>query len=46
MRYKTVRFSDPDEVLLLPDSVESMTVARSGLQSTRQTQTSPTTAVS
>jgi hypothetical protein len=38
MRYKEVAFSDPDETILLPESVESMTVVRSGLQSTRRTQ--------
>jgi hypothetical protein len=38
MRYKAVSFSDPDETMVLPESVESMTVLRSGLQSTRRTQ--------
>jgi hypothetical protein len=38
MRYKEVSFSDPDETIVLPASVESMTVLRSGLQSTRRTQ--------
>jgi hypothetical protein len=38
MRYKEVAFSDPDETLLLPESIESVTVLRSGLQSTRRTQ--------
>jgi hypothetical protein len=37
LKYKTVQFSDPDEVLLLPDSIESMTVLRSDLQSVRRT---------
>ena len=37
LRYKTVQFSDPDEMLLLPDSIESMTVLRSDLQSVRRT---------
>jgi hypothetical protein len=39
MRYTAVAFSNPDEVLLLPESVESLTIVRSGLQSTRRTQT-------
>jgi hypothetical protein len=38
MRYKEVSFSDPDETLLLPDSIETVTILRSGLQSTRRTQ--------
>jgi len=38
-RYKTVSFSDPDEVLLLPESIESLTVVRGGLESTRRNQT-------
>ena len=39
IRYRTVAFSDPDEVLLLPESIESLIVARSRLQSTRRSQT-------
>jgi hypothetical protein len=39
VRYKTVAFSDPEEVLLLPESVNSFTVVRGGLQSTRRNQT-------
>jgi hypothetical protein len=38
-RYKTVAFSDPDELLLLPESIHSFTVVRGGLQSTRRSQT-------
>ena len=38
MRYKSVAFRDPDEVMLLPESIESLTVVRSGLQSTRRTE--------
>ena len=38
MRYKEMSFSDPDETILLPESVESVTVLRSSLQSTRRTQ--------
>jgi hypothetical protein len=37
VRYKEVAFSDPDETLLLPDSIEMVTVVRNGLQSTRRT---------
>lgn len=39
LHYKPVTFTDPDEVMLLPESIESLTVVRSGLQSTRRTQT-------
>ena len=38
IRYKTVSFSDPDEVLLLPESIDSFTVVRGGLESTRRSQ--------
>lgn len=38
LRYKEVWFSDPDETMLLPESIESVTVLRSGLQSARRTQ--------
>ena len=37
LRYRTVRFTDPDESMLLPDTIESLTVLRSGLQSIRRT---------
>jgi len=39
MRYKTVVFRDPDEMVLLPQSIDSLTVVRGGLQSTRRNQT-------
>ena len=39
IRYRTITFSDPDEALLLPESIESLIIARGGLQSTRRTQT-------
>src|SRR4029077_12194234 len=39
IRYKTVAFSDPDEVLLLPESIDSVTMVRGGLESTRRKQT-------
>jgi hypothetical protein len=38
-RYQTVAFNDPDEMLLLPESIESLTVVRGGLESTRRKQT-------
>jgi hypothetical protein len=38
IRYKTVAFSDPDEVMLLPESIDSFTVVRGGLESTRRNQ--------
>jgi hypothetical protein len=38
VRYETVAFSDPDEVLLLPESIGSLIVVRGGLQSTRRYQ--------
>jgi hypothetical protein len=39
IRYRTVAFADPAEVLLLPESIDSYTVLRGGLQSTRRNQT-------
>jgi len=39
MRYRAVAFTDPDEVILLPVSIESLTLLRSGLQSIRRTDT-------
>jgi hypothetical protein len=39
IHYTPVAFSDPDEVLLLPESIESITVLRGGLQSIRRVQT-------
>lgn len=39
MRFRPVTFTDPDEVLLLPEAIESIMVLRGGLQSTRRTQT-------
>jgi hypothetical protein len=38
IRYKPVAFSDPDEVILLPESSESLTMVRSGLQSVRRSE--------
>jgi hypothetical protein len=39
IRYQRVAFSDPDELLLLPESIDSVTMLRGGLQSTRRNQT-------
>ena len=39
IRYRTVAFSDPDEVLLLPESIDTLSVVSGGLQSTRRSQT-------
>ena len=39
MRYKAVAFTEPDEVILLPASIDSLTVLRGGLQSMRRTET-------
>jgi hypothetical protein len=36
-------FSDPDEVMLLPESIESITLVRGGLQSARRTDVTGTT---
>jgi len=38
LRYKEVAFNDPDETVLLPESIDSLTVFRAGLQSIRRTQ--------
>lgn len=38
IRFTEVPFSEPSEVLLLPESIESQTIVRTGLQSTRRTQ--------
>lgn len=39
IRYRPVAFSDPEEVLLLPESIMSIIMVRGGLQSTRRSQT-------
>ncbi len=38
IRYKPVTFTDPEQVLLLPESIHTFTVLRGGLQSTRRHQ--------
>ena len=37
LNYREVAFSDPDEVMLLPESITATTVLRTSLQSTRRT---------
>jgi hypothetical protein len=39
MRFRRVAFTDPADVLLLPEAIESITVLRGGLQSVRRTET-------
>ena len=39
IRYKRVTFREPDEALLLPESIVHLIVVRGGLQSTRRTHT-------
>jgi len=38
IRYRPISFTDPDEAMLLPESIETTTVWRNGLESTRQRQ--------
>ena len=37
LNYREVAFSEPDEVMLLPESITATTVLRTSLQSTRRT---------
>jgi hypothetical protein len=39
IRFRPVAFTEPDEILLLPETIESITLVRTGLQSTRRTTT-------
>ena len=39
IRYKTVPFRDPDEAMLLPESIDTLIVVRGGLESMRSRQT-------
>jgi hypothetical protein len=39
MRFTPVTFTEPDEILVLPESIVTMTIARNGLQSVRRTET-------
>ena len=38
IRYKTIPFRDPDEAMLLPESIDTLIVVRGGLQSIRSRQ--------
>jgi hypothetical protein len=38
IRYKKISFSNPDEALLLPESIDTLTVVQGGLQSMRRNQ--------
>ncbi len=39
IRYKAIPFRDPDEAMLLPESIETLLVVRGGLESIRRRQT-------
>ena len=39
IRYKTIPFNDPDEAMLLPESIDTLVVMRGGLESMRSRQT-------
>jgi hypothetical protein len=39
IRYRKVAFRDPDQVLLLPESIDTLIITRGGLQSSRRSQT-------
>jgi len=39
IRYRTVAFTDPEETLLVPESIDTLLMVRGGLQSTRRSQT-------
>ena len=39
IRYKTIPFNDPDEAMLLPESIETLVMMRGGLESMRSRQT-------
>jgi hypothetical protein len=39
MRFREVAFTDPDEIILLPESIDTLTIVRNGLQSARRTTT-------
>jgi len=38
IKYRAVAFTDPDEAMLLPESIETVVIWRSGLESTRRRQ--------
>jgi hypothetical protein len=39
MRFREVAFSSPDEIILLPESIDTITILRAGLQSARRSTT-------
>jgi len=39
IRYKTIPFQDPDEAMILPESIETLIIVRGGLESIRSRQT-------
>jgi hypothetical protein len=39
IRYKTIPFHDPDEAMILPESIDTLIVVRGGLESVRSRQT-------
>jgi hypothetical protein len=39
IRYKTIPFNDPDEAMILPESIDTLIVVRGGLESMRSRQT-------
>jgi hypothetical protein len=39
IRYKTIAFSDPEEAMLLPESIEELLLLKGGLASSRRTKT-------
>jgi hypothetical protein len=38
IRYRPIAFTDPDEAMLLPESIETVVIWRSGMESTRRRQ--------
>ena len=36
IRFKKIAFNDPDEVMLLPESIDQLSLWRGGMQSTRR----------
>ncbi len=38
IRYRPITFTDPDEAMLLPESIETVVIWRDGMESTRRRQ--------
>ena len=38
IRYRPITFTDPDEAMLLPESIETIVIWRNGMESTRRRQ--------